>query len=108
MARLRDSSTQTADPIKTLADIILEKPTVKEDVSGPGLKIVPIDVYAAILAYLNSHTPASPLRHAQALPHPSNACVLPRCRRKLSLPGFTGSQVGKILRDIPVVRGIST
>jgi len=35
-------------------------------------------------------------------------CINTRCRRKLSLPGFTGSRVGKILRDIPVVRGIST
>ena len=28
------------------------------------------------------------------------------CRRKLSLPGFTGSQVRKLLWDIPVVHGI--
>lgn len=78
MARLRDSSIQTTDPTKMLSDIILEKPIVKEDPGGAGLKIVPIDVYAAILAYLNLHNPVSPLRHAQAMPHPSNARVLPR------------------------------
>ena len=80
MAHLRDSSMQLiiSDPIKTLSDIILEKPTLKKDPGAAGLKIVPADVYNAILAYLNLQTPTSPLRHAQAMPHPHNACVLPR------------------------------
>ena len=80
MARLRDSSMQLiiSDPIKTLSDIILEKLTLKEDPGGAGLKIVPADVYNAILAYLNVQTPTSLLRHAQAIPHPDNASVLPR------------------------------
>jgi len=80
MAHLWDSSMQLmiSDPIKMLSDIILEKPTLKEDPGGASLKIVPADVYNAILAYLNLQTPTSLLHHPQAIPHPDNASVLSR------------------------------
>lgn len=45
-----------------------------------GLQVVPLDEYNKILAYVNSALPPgdSPYRHAQDLPHPLKAKVLPR------------------------------
>jgi len=77
MAFLQNST--TSDPIKTAMNILLQKPSAKEDPSGAGLKVVPLEVYNAILAHLNSARITSAFfRHAQAIPHPDNACVLPR------------------------------
>ena len=78
MARLHDSSSHPTSPesITILSDILLQTASVKEDPDGTGLEIVPADVYEAILSYLNSQMPFLH-RHAQAMPHPHNAHVLP-------------------------------
>jgi len=78
MAHLHDSSSHrlVPDSTKTFSDILLQTASIQEDI-GAGLTIVPINVYEAILSHLNSET-LFPLRHAQAMPHPDNARVLPR------------------------------
>jgi hypothetical protein len=75
---LHDSSSNplSLTSTKTLSDILLQTAGIQED-PGACLKIVPPDVYGAILSYLNFQT-LFPFRHAQALPHPDNARVLPR------------------------------
>lgn len=88
MACLRSSSLYPESPstpfssiIAKAASTILRTPAPKIDTNGAGLKIVDQDAYEAILHYLNAaeqFTGLSPLRHAQDLPHPYNARILPR------------------------------
>ncbi|KAF8954558.1 hypothetical protein BDZ97DRAFT_1766045 [Flammula alnicola] len=80
------------------------KPSRKEDPSGAGLKIVPVDVYNAILAYLNAVSRSLQFRHAQAIPHPNNALVLPRA----AVPVFHFKHKGRDYSTIDMHPGNSS
>jgi hypothetical protein len=57
---------------------------VEPTISLTKIKILPPEVYEAILAYINAHSPFMPFHHFKHFPHPLDANVLPRIATPLN------------------------